>query len=163
MARFARSSIARRQARFHTSQFDWWARFTSGVQGHEYYGKWFQKIDPNVRDIAYEGDLVVSGLTPRYGDRWRSLGRRGWRWDTQTKPGGTFIKIVGVLRKVDDTRYHHSKPYEIVDGGKWSVKKSRDSVAFTHVLRDPSSGYSYDYRKTVSLTKGKPEMVVPMS
>ena len=149
---------------FYTStRFDWSGVVCSLVyKGHEYYGTWFQKIDPKVYDIAYEGDQVVSepftamlGPAEEFETAGRALG-----YD-EAKAGGTFIKIgVGVLRKVDDTRYHHSKPYEIVDGGKWSVKKGRDSVGFTHVLRDPSSGYAYDYRKTVSLRKGKPEMVI---
>jgi hypothetical protein len=149
---------------FYTStRFDWSGAVCSLVyRGHEYYGTWFQKIDPKVRDIGYEGDQVVSepftamvGPVEEFETAGRALG-----YD-EAKAGGTFIKIgVGVLRKVDDTRYHHSKPYEIVDGGKWSVKKGRDSVGFTHVLRDPSSGYAYDYRKTVSLSKGKPEMVI---
>ena len=77
------------------------------------------------------------------------------------KPGGTFIKPgVGVLRKADDTPYNHSKPYEIVDGGKWTVKKSGDSVEFTQTLNEPASGYGYVYTKTVRLTKGKPQMVI---
>ena len=149
---------------FYTStRFDWSGVISSLVyQGHEFYGTWFQKVDPQTRDIGYEGDQVVSepytamlGPAEEFETAGLALGY------TEAKPGGTFIKIgVGVLRKVDDSRYHHSKPYDIVDGGKWNVKKGRDSVVFTHVLRDPSSGYAYEYRKTVSLTKGKPEMAI---
>ncbi|MEO8596246.1 MAG: hypothetical protein ABI759_23205 [Candidatus Solibacter sp.] len=149
---------------FYTStRFDWSGAISSLIyKGHEYYGRWFQKVDPKTRDIGYEGDLVVSepytamlGTAEEFETAGLALGY------VEAKPGGTFIKIgVGVLRKPDDTRYHHSKAYEIVDGGKWSVQKKRDSVAFTHVLGDPSTGYAYDYQKTVSLTKGKPEMVI---
>ena len=149
---------------FYTStRFDWSGVIYSLVyKGHEYYGTWFHRVDPKVKDIAYEGDLIVSepytaivGPAEEFETGGLALGY------LEAKPGGTFIKIgVGVLRKVDDSRYHHSKPYEIVDGGKWSVKKSRDAANFRHVLRDPSSGYAYDYQKTVSLTKGKPEMVI---
>jgi hypothetical protein len=149
---------------FYTStRFDW-----SGVvcsltyKGHEYYGTWFQKIDPKVYDFGYEGDQVVSApFTAMVGpaEEFQTAGR-ALAYD-DAKAGGTFIKIgVGVLKKVDEARYDHSKAYEIVDGGKWSVKKGRDSVGFAQVLRDPSSGYAYDYQKTVSLTKGKPEMVI---
>jgi hypothetical protein len=43
----------------------------------------------------------------------------------EAKPGGTFLKIgVGVLRKPDDAAHSAYRLYEIVDGGKWSVKKS---------------------------------------
>jgi hypothetical protein len=149
---------------FYTStRFDWSGAIGSLVyKGHEYFGKWFDKVDPAVKDIVYQGDLIVSepytamlGTPEEFETGGLALGY------VEAKPGGTFIKIgVGVLRKVDDSRYHHSKPYGIVDGGKWRVKKSRDAVNFRHVLRDPSSGYAYDYQKTVSLTKGKPEMVI---
>jgi hypothetical protein len=47
-----------------------------------------------------------------------------------------------------------------VNGGKWTVKKSADSVTFTQELHDASSGYGYVYEKKVSLVKGKPEMVI---
>jgi len=84
----------------------------------------------------------------------------GWQ---EAKPGGTFIKIgVGVLRR-DDATYDHFKLYPIVDPGKWSVKKSRDSIQFTQELADPASGYAYVYRKIVRLAKGKPEMTLEHS
>src|SRR5262249_21299784 len=52
---------------------------------------------------------------------------------------------------------------EVVDSGKWSVKKERDSIEFTQELSDPASGYGYLYRKVVRLAKGKPEMVIDHS
>ena len=55
----------------------------------------------------------------------------------EAKPGGTFLKIgVGILRKPDDAPYSAYRLYEIVDGGKWSVKKSKDAVEFTQELHD---------------------------
>ena len=82
----------------------------------------------------------------------------------EAHPGGTFVKIgVGVLRKPDDSKFDHSKTYEIVDGGKWEVKKTRDSVEFTQELSDPATGYGYLYKKTVRLMPGKPEMVLEHS
>ena len=73
---------------------------------------------------------------------------------TTPNPAGPFIKIgIGVLRK-DDGNYDHYKLYEVVDPGKWSVRKGGDFVEFTQELADPSSGYGYTYRKTVRLTKG---------
>ncbi len=82
----------------------------------------------------------------------------------EAKPGGTFVKIgVGVLRKPDDSKFDHSKTYEIVDGGKWTVKKTRDSVEFTQKLSDAATGYGYLYKKTIRLMPGKPEMVIEHS
>jgi hypothetical protein len=149
---------------FYTStRFDWSGVICSLVyKGHEYYGTWFQKIDPNVYDFGYEGEQVVSAPFTAMvgpGEEFQTAGR-ALGFD-EAKTGGTFIKIgVGVLRKADDSRYDHSKRYEIVDGGKWTVKKGGDSVAFTHSVRDESTGYAYQYQKVVRLTKGKPEMVL---
>ncbi len=64
-----------------------------------------------------------------------------------------------MLRKVEGN-YNRYYPYKVVDSGKWSVTKQRDSVEFTQELTDPSSGYGYVYRKLVRLTTGKPEMVI---
>ena len=67
-----------------------------------------------------------------------------------------------MLRK-DEGAYDYVKQYEIVDSGKWTVERRRDSVRFTQELTDPSSGYGYIYRKTVRLVEGKPEMVLEHS
>jgi len=149
---------------FYTStRFDW-----SGVvasleyKGHNYYGNWFQKIDPGVYDFGYSGPDVISapftamiGPGEEYQTDGKALG-----WD-EAKPGGTFIKIgVGVLRKPEDAKYDHSKPYTIVDGGKWNVKKRHDFVEFTHELSDSATHYGYSYTKVIRLTKDKPQLVI---
>jgi len=148
---------------YRSTRFDW-----SGVvysleyKGHNYCGPWFQKIDSNVYDFGYDGGDVVSapftamvGPGEEYQTDGRALG-----WD-EAKPGGTFIKIgVGVLRKPDDSKYDHSRPYEIVDGGKWALKHHHDRIEFIHQLSDPSSQYGYLYRKTLRLTEGRPQLVL---
>jgi hypothetical protein len=151
---------------YRSTRFDW-----SGVigsleyKGHEYYGTWFNRIDPKVHDFAYEGsEIVASPFTAMLGpgEEFQTNGK-ALGWD-EAKPGGTFIKIgVGVLRKPDESNYDRFKYYEIVDPGKWSVKKARDSVEFTQELSDPASGYAYLYRKIVRLTRGKPQMIIEHS
>ena len=151
---------------YRSTRFDW-----SGVigsltyKGHDFYGAWFQKIDPAVYDFNYDDRGVVSAPFTAMvgpGEEFNTDGKAvGF---DEAKVGGTFIKIgVGVLKKPDDSRYDHSKTYEIVDPGKWTVKKNRDSVEFTHVLTDTASGYGYVYKKTVRLIKGKAEMVLEHS
>ena len=82
----------------------------------------------------------------------------------EAKPGGTFLKIgVGILRKPDEAHYSAYRLYEIVNGGKWSVKKSKDAVEFTQELHDASSGYGYVYHKKLSLVAGKPQMLIEHS
>jgi hypothetical protein len=148
---------------YRSTRFDWSGVIGSLVyKGHEFYGPWFQRVDPKAYDFVYEGQDVVAspfsasmGPTEEFQTNGKALG-----FD-EAKPGGTFIKIgVGVLRRPDAANYDKAKPYEIVDSGKWSVKKSGDSVEFTHVLKDPATQYAYVYRKTVRLTKGKPQMVI---
>lgn len=147
---------------YRGTRFDW-----SGVigsltyRGHEYYAPWFDSVDPAVHDYKYEGAKIIasscSGITGPAEEF--KTGDAALGWD-EAKPGGTFIKIaVGVLRK-DEGRYDFVKQYEIVDTGKWTVVPHRDSVEFTQVLADPSSGYGYTYHKTVRLVSGKPEMVL---
>jgi hypothetical protein len=59
--------------------------------------------------------------------------------------------------------YNRYFPYEVLDPGKWSVKKGSDSVEFTQELSDPNTGYGYLYKKVVRLEKGKPELVIEHS
>jgi len=150
---------------YRGTRFDW-----SGIigsleyKGHNYYGPWFNRLDPKVYDYRYEGDEVVAspcvsatGPAEEFQTNERALG-----WD-EAKVGGTFIKIgVGVLRK-DEGAYDIFKQYEIVDPGKWSVKRDSDGIEFTQELADPSSGYSYVYVKTVRLVSGEPELVLQHS
>jgi hypothetical protein len=80
------------------------------------------------------------------------------------KPGGTFVKIgVGVIKKPEERAFQQFKTYEIADPGKWTVKKKSDSVEFTQIVDDPSSGYAYRYTKVVQLVKGRPMMALAHS
>ena len=147
---------------YRATRFDW-----SGVvyslkySGHDYYGPWFQKTDPKVHDFVYrDAEIVASPCTAMTGpaDEFAPLG-----WD-EAKPGGAFVKIgVGALRRPDEGKYDNFKLYEIADPGKWTIKKDRESIEFTQEVGDSSSGYAYLYRKTMRLTKGKPEMVLEHS
>jgi hypothetical protein len=147
---------------YRGTRFDW-----SGViyslqyKGHDYYGPWFTKTAPNIRDFVFEGPDIIAG--PCSGvtgpaDEFRPLG-----WD-EAKAGGTFVKIgVGALRKPGEGRYDNYHVYEIADPGKRSVRRNPDSIEFTQQLSDASSGYGYVYRKVVRLVPGKPEMVLEHS
>lgn len=147
---------------YRATRFDW-----SGVvyslqyNGHDYYGRWFQATDATVHDFVYKGpDIVASPCTSMTGpaDEFAPLG-----WE-EAKPGGTFIKIgVGVLRKPDEGKYDMFRLYDIVDSGKWSVKKSAESIEFTQDVGDSTSGYGYSYYKSVRLANGIPEMVLEHS
>jgi hypothetical protein len=65
-----------------------------------------------------------------------------------------------MLRKPDAKKYTPYRLYEIVDGGKWTVKTGHDRVEFIQDLMDADSGYGYRYTKIVQLVKGKPQMIL---
>ena len=146
---------------YRGTRFDW-----SGVmrsleyKGHQYYGPWFTKTDQNVIDFIFDGpDIIagpcsaITGPVEEFSSNGKALG-----FD-EARPGGTFIKIgIGVLRRPDDQDYNPYRLYDIVNPGKWIIRPGNDSVEFIHELRDPESGYAYQYTKVVRLNKSKPEM-----
>jgi hypothetical protein len=128
---------------YRGTRFDW-----SGVipdlryKGHTYFGQWFEKYSPTLHD-------AIMGPVQEFAP----LG-----YD-EAKTGETFIKIgIGVLAKPQEARYLFATPYQILNAGKWAVKKQRAQVEFTHTLKDQE--YAYEYKKTVQLVKGRPEMVL---
>jgi hypothetical protein len=133
---------------YRGTRFDW-----SGVMpslkyaGHEYFGQWFPSYDPKLHD-------AIMGPVEEFRTGDSSLGYE------QAKPGETFIRIgVGVVRKPEERRYQTFRTYDIVDPGKWTVRKGSDRVEFIHELKD-ETGYAYVYSKIVRLVKGKPELVL---
>jgi hypothetical protein len=134
---------------YQATRFDWSGQISSlTYKGHEYYGQWFEKWDPKKHDSIM--GPVQEYVTP--------LGYE------KAAVGGTFVKIgVGVLRKPTDAPARGFPLYEIVDSGKWTVVTKPDYVQFTHQVSDPSSGYSYEYTKTVRLVGDKPQMVLEQS
>jgi hypothetical protein len=145
---------------YRSTRFDWSGVISSlEFGGHNYYGPWFTKQDAAVRDFIYkDADIVVSAESGSMGPADEFQTPLGF---DAAAPGGTFVKIgVGALRKADNSPYSAFKKYELVDPGKWSVRKGADFVEFTQELTDPATGYGYVYRKTVRLTNGKPEMTI---
>jgi hypothetical protein len=147
---------------YRGTRFDW-----SGVvadlqyAGHSYYGPWFTQTDPKVSDFVYQGSEIVAGPCSAITGPVEEFTVLGY---DEAKPGGTFLKIgVGLLRKPDDAHYTAYRLYEIVNGGKWSIKKGKDAIEFTQELHDASSGYGYVYHKKISLVAGKPQMLIEHS
>lgn len=151
---------------YRGTRFDWSGVVSSlEFNGHNYYGQWYTKIRPDVSDFIYEGDDIITGpCTNMVGvPEEFSTGKTALGWE-DAKVGGTFIKIgIGALRKPDDTPYSNYRLYDIANGGKWTVKRTDDSVEFTQEVNDSDSGYGYIYKKRVSLTPGKAQMVLEHS
>jgi hypothetical protein len=147
---------------YRSTRFDWsGALYSLEYKGHNFYGSWYDRIDPKVINWVFDQSEIVSGpCSALYGPVNEFQTPLGW---DESKPGGTFIKLgVGVLRRGDGD-YNRFRPYDVLNPGKWTVKKHKDSIEFQQELSDPDSGYAYLYRKTIRLEKGKPNMVIEHS
>jgi len=145
---------------YRSTRFDWSGAIAAlEYKGHQYYGPWFTKVT-DIYDFGYDGpsDAVISAdFTAMVGPA-EEFGAIGYN---DAAPGGLFVKPgIGVLRRADDTPYNHSKPYEIANGGKWDVKRSRDAIEFRHTLSEPALAFGYIYTKTIRLTRGQPQLTI---
>lgn len=134
---------------YRGTRFDWSGVIASlEYKGHSYFGQWFPRYDPKLHDS-------ITGPVEEFRTGDSALNY------AEAKPGETFVKIgVGVLKRPEEPRYLFRNAYELLDSGKWSVRKGADWIEFTQELRDPQSGYGYVYRKTVRLEAGAPRMVL---
>jgi hypothetical protein len=147
---------------YKSTRFDWsGAVYSLQFKGHEYYGVWYDRIDPKVTNWVFEGDEIVSGLCSALAGPVNEF-QTPLGWD-DAQPGGTFIKLgVGVLRR-GEGNYNRFVHYDVLDPGTWKVTKHANSVEFVQELKAPALGYGYVYRKVVTLVEGKPEMVIEQS
>lgn len=148
---------------YRGTRFDW-----SGVigrleyKGHTFFGQWFTGLNPGVRDIAFDPFVHGYAAGPASAamgpvEEFNGAGGSPMGYD-DARPGEVFLKIgVGALRRVDDSKYDRFFPYPVADSGKWTVRTSRERVEFTQAIRI-GSGYGYEYRKTIRLIAGRPEM-----
>jgi len=146
---------------YRGTRFDWSGMIVSlESQGHTYFAPFYEKFDPGIRDVDFKGTVLAGPISAVSGPV-EEFGPVGY---ADAKAGGTFIKIgVGALRKPDEPRYDHYEMYEIADPGKWSIQEGSSQVEMTQEVRDPGSGYSYIYRKTVRLLNGQPRMALEHS
>jgi len=133
---------------YQGTRFDWsGAIYSLEYKGHEYFGQWFEQYDPKIHD-AITGpveEYLTNGAGPGY---------------DEAKTGDTFLRIgAGVVRKPAEEAYRRFHTYEIIDHGKWKIKKGADWIEFVHELKGPS-GYAYVYTKKLRLVKNRPELVL---
>ncbi len=139
------------QGYYRATRFDWSGQIASlEAQGHNYFGKWFDRYDPKINDaiLGPVEEFLTNGKGLGYDD---------------VKAGESFVKIgVGAVRKPEERAFRQFNTYEITDSGKWTVNKFPDRVEFTQELHD-TAGYAYIYKTTVRLTSGKPQLVLEHS
>ena len=124
---------------YRATRFDW-SGVVAGLEwkGHKYFGQWFDRYDPKIHD-------AITGPVEEFLTNNAGLG-----YD-EVKAGESFVRIgVGAVRKAEEPSYGRFRTYEITDPGRWSVKKGKDWIEFTHRLGD-TAGYAYVYRKKVRL------------
>lgn len=133
---------------YRGTRFDWSGAISSlQFQGHEYFGKWFDKYDPKIHD-------AIMGPVEEFLSDGTGLGY------AEAKTGERFVKIgVGAIRKPEEPAFGQFKTYEISSNGRWTIHKKASSVEFKQELPD-TLGYAYIYTKTIRLVPGKPEMVL---
>ena len=121
---------------YRSTRFDWSGVMPSlNYASHSYFGQWFPKYSPTIND-AIMGP--VESFSPLgYGS------------------GDTFTEIgVGVLSRPDSAAYSSFRYYPIKDAGRWEIRRGQRQVEFRQTVT------GYVYTKTVSLTKGKPQLVI---
>tara|TARA_B100000809_G_scaffold141837_1_gene139395 strand:+ start:26878 stop:27861 length:984 start_codon:yes stop_codon:yes gene_type:complete len=128
---------------YRATRFDW-----SGLmphlefEGHTYFGKWFKNYDPKSHESVMGPVEAFSQI--------------GYE---EAKVGEEFLKIgVGTLVKPKEPKHLSHKYYEIRNSGKWEISKKPNELIFKHLLN--TSKYTYEYVKSIRLTKGKPEMML---
>ena len=128
---------------YRGARFDWSGVMSSlSYKNHTYFGEWFELYSPTLHDA------IVGPV-----DAFDPIGF------AEAKPGDTFLKVgIGTLSKPDEKTYHFATPYEILDPGKWRVKKDKDQVEFVH--QHTWKDLRYVYTKVVRLTPGKPELTL---
>lgn len=143
---------------YRGTRFDWSGMIHSLVyKGHEYYGPWYDKMDPAVHDFVYRDGAIVAGACSWATGPAEEFGEIGYR---EAAPGGTFVKIgVGRLQKRDAEAYDPYRLYEIADGGKWTVHTSAGQVESVQEVGGPGD-YAYTYRKVVRLENSAPRMTI---
>jgi hypothetical protein len=136
---------------YQGTRFDWSGVIASlQYEKHEYFGRWYDRHDPKIHD-------AITGPVEEFRTNDTGLG-----YD-EARAGGTFVRIgIGTVRKPEEKAYRPYETYEIVDPGKWTVRKHKDRIQFTQRLTS-EEGYAYVYSKTVLLVKGEPELLLEHS
>ena len=133
---------------YRGTRFDWSGIISSlRWNGHEFFGQWYAKHDPLVND-------AITGPVDIFDNDATGLGY------AEATAGEGFVRLgVGVVEKPREAAYRGTRTYRLLDPGVRHVQTNRNSLRFEHRLTGPR-GFGYVYAKTVSLTPGKPEMVI---
>jgi hypothetical protein len=109
---------------YRRARFDWFGIISSPqYQGHEYFGQWYKHHDPKTHD-------AVTEPLEEFRTNDNGLGYE------EAKPGDAFVRIgIGTVRKLEEKAYRPYDSYDIVDPGKWRIRRHKDRIEFSHQLR----------------------------
>ena len=132
---------------YRGTRFDWsGAIYSLEFAGHQYFGEWQQSDDPYLHDR-------ITGPVEEY----RS-GEKGLGYDDG---GSRFLRIgVGVVEKPEEDDYRWTHSYKVVDPGKWTIRRGANWIEFTQEVAEPTLAYGYRLTKRLTLTPGKPELII---
>jgi hypothetical protein len=132
---------------YRATRFDWSGPiYALRAAGHDYFAPWIEPHDPLDHHAipgpveSYEANLGLD----------------------EAKPGEGFLRIgVGLLERPDEPNYRYSflRTLKILDAGKWTVKRGKDWIEFTHEVAD-KTGYAYVYTKRISLAPNTSQMTI---
>lgn len=113
------------------------------LNGHEFYGPWFDRTAPEVMDYVYVPEGIAAGPDSATSGPAEEFAPVGFRAEAGTR----FVKIgVGLLLEPDDQPYDHYRHYEIVDDGVRKTVTTPQSITFIQTLAG-----AYDYEKTLRI------------
>ncbi len=132
---------------YRGTRFDWsGAIYSLKFAGHEYFGEWQKSDDPYLHDH-------ITGPVEEYRTNGKGLG--------YDDGGSRFLRIgVGVVKKDEGGDYQWTHSYPVVDPGKWTIRRGANWIEFTQEVGEPTLGYGYRLTKRLTLTPGKPELVI---
>jgi hypothetical protein len=133
---------------YRGTRFDWSGIVSSlEYQGHNYFGQWYERHDPLINDaitgpvVEFRTDAPGVGCDPR-------------------NPAAPFVRLgVGVVSRAARAGAPGRRRIEILNPGKWTVRKGADWIEFTHELAD-AGGYEYSYTKRLALARRAPELTI---
>ncbi len=135
---------------YRGTRFDWsGAIYSLEFAGHQYFGEWQESDDPYLHDR-------ITGPVEEYRTAEKGLG--------YDDGGDRFIRIgVGVVEKPEEDDYRWTHSYKVVDPGRWAIRRGANWIEFTQDVAEPTLGYGYRLVKRLTLTPGKPELVIDHS
>ena len=132
---------------YRGTRFDWsGAIYSLQFAGHQYFEEWQQSEDPYLHDR-------ITGPVEEYRTNNKGLG--------YDDGGERFLRIgVGVVEKPEEDDYQWRHSYKVVDPGQWTIRRGANWIEFAQEVAEPTLGYGYRLAKRLTLTPGKPELVI---